>query len=318
MIVGVSGAITALGDTLFPAESFAEGLQAELSVTANLFERLRIAHPIIAVASALAVIGIVRVREDGATTGGRQLIYLLLAQLGVGVVNVLLAAPIWMQVVHLVVADAVWLLYVRYGLEVSVRRDRDRFSMTTMERVSAAVQLTKPRIIELLLVTTVPAMMLAAGGWPGTWLVIGTLVGGTLSAGGANALNNYLDRDIDVMMRRTSKRPLPTQSLSASAALVIGVTLGIGGFVVLATTSNLLAASLSTAALLFYVFVYTMLLKRNTVQNIVIGGAAGAAPALVGWAAVADELSIGAWIMFAIVFMWTPPHFLGIGDQVQG
>jgi len=122
MIVGVSGAITALGDTLFPAESFAEGLQAELSVTANLFERLRIAHPIIAVASALAVIGIVRVREDGATTSGRQLIYLLLAQLGVGVVNVLLAAPIWMQVVHLVVADAVWLLYVRYGLEVSVRR----------------------------------------------------------------------------------------------------------------------------------------------------------------------------------------------------
>jgi len=189
--------------------------------------------------------------------------------------------------------------------------------MTTMERVSAAVQLTKPRIIELLLVTTVPAMMLAAGGWPGTWLVIGTLVGGTLSAGGANALNNYLDRDIDVMMRRTSKRPLPTQSLSASAALVIGVTLGIGGFVVLATTSNLLAASLSTAALLFYVFVYTMLLKRNTVQNIVIGGAAGAAPALVGWAAVADELSIGAWIMFAIVFMWTPPHFWALAIKYK-
>jgi protoheme IX farnesyltransferase len=186
-----------------------------------------------------------------------------------------------------------------------------------MERVTAAVQLTKPRIIELLLVTTVPAMMLAAEGWPGTRLVIATLIGGTLSAGGANALNNYLDRDLDVVMRRTSDRPLPTSSLSPNSALVIGVLLGIGGFVVLALTSNVLAASLSTAALLFYVFVYTMMLKRNTVQNIVIGGAAGAAPALVGWAAVADGLSLGAWIMFAIVFMWTPPHFWALAIKYK-
>jgi heme A synthase len=120
MLVGISGAITALGDTLFPSDSFFDGLEAEMSATASLFERLRVAHPIIAVGSSLAVIAIVRARDEGVTRSGRQLTYLLLAQLGVGVVNVLLAAPIWMQVVHLLVADAVWLLFVRYGLEASV------------------------------------------------------------------------------------------------------------------------------------------------------------------------------------------------------
>ena len=177
------------------------------------------------------------------------------------------------------------------------------------ERVGGLVALTKPRIIELLLVTTVPAMMLAAQGWPGTGLVLATLIGGTLSAGGANALNNYLDRDMDQLMARTSRRPLPKSTVSPPVALLVGVILGIAGFLVLWLTSNLLAAVLSTAALLFYVFVYTMILKRNTVQNIVIGGAAGAAPALVGWAAVENSLAPGAWILFAIVFMWTPPHF---------
>ncbi|NND13400.1 MAG: protoheme IX farnesyltransferase [Acidimicrobiia bacterium] len=177
------------------------------------------------------------------------------------------------------------------------------------QKVAALVRLTKPRIIELLLVTTLPAMMLAARGWPGTSLVVATLIGGTLSAGGANALNNYVDRDVDMLMRRTSKRPLPTHTLTPAVALVVGIGLGVAGFVVLWATSNLLAAMISTGALLFYVFVYTLVLKRRTVQNIVIGGAAGAAPALVGWAAVTGSLSAGAWVLFAIVFMWTPPHF---------
>lgn len=130
-----------------------------------------------------------------------------------------------------------------------------------------------------------------------------------MSAAGANALNSYLDRDIDMVMRRTARRPLPKATVTPTVALGLGVALGVAGFFVLWTTSNLLAALLSTGALLFYVFVYTMLLKRTTVQNIVIGGAAGAAPALVGWAAVNDSLAPGAWILFAIVFMWTPPHF---------
>ena len=175
--------------------------------------------------------------------------------------------------------------------------------------VRAYVELTKPRIIELLLVTTLPAMVVAAGGWPGTRLAIATLFGGALSAGGANTINQVVDRDIDAIMRRTRGRPLPTGRVGPRAALVFGVVLGGAGFGVLWAAANLLAASLSTAGLLFYVFVYTLILKRATPQNIVIGGAAGAMPALVGWAAVTGSLSLAPWVMFAAVFLWTPAHF---------
>jgi len=176
-------------------------------------------------------------------------------------------------------------------------------------RLGAYFALTKPRIIELLLITTVPSMVLAAGGWPGTWLVVATLVGGSLSAGGANALNMYYDRDIDEVMRRTRGRPLARHEVPPRNALVFGVVLGVAGFAWLWVFTTLLAAVISTAALLFYVFVYTMRLKRSTVQNIVIGGAAGAAPALVGWAAVTGSVGVPAWVLFIIVFYWTPPHF---------
>ncbi len=169
--------------------------------------------------------------------------------------------------------------------------------------------LTKPRIIELLLITTVPAMVLAARGWPGTWLVLSTLIGGTLSAGGANALNCYIDRDIDEVMRRTSRRPLPRHQIEPVDARNFGIALGLAGFAWLWAFTNLTAALLATAALLFYVFVYTLWLKRTTPQNIVIGGAAGAVPALVGWAAVTGGVGLAAWILFAVVFYWTPPHF---------
>lgn len=171
------------------------------------------------------------------------------------------------------------------------------------------VLLTKPRIIELLLTTTLPAMVLAAGGWPGWWLAATTLIGGTLSAAGANVINQVMDSDIDRLMKRTRGRPLPTARMGNRAAMTFGVALGILGFIWLAATTNLLAASLSTAGLLFYVFVYTMLLKRTTTQNIVIGGAAGAVPPLVGWVAVTGSLSVQAWVLFAMVFFWTPPHF---------
>jgi protoheme IX farnesyltransferase len=183
--------------------------------------------------------------------------------------------------------------------------------------MAAYLALTKPRIIELLLITTVPSMVLAAGGWPGWWLVINTLLGGTLSAGGANALNNWFDRDIDEVMRRTRRRPLPRHRIEPVAALRFGVALGVAGFVWLWVFTTLLAAVISTAALLFYVIVYTAGLKRRTVQNIVIGGAAGAAPALVGWAAVRDEVGLAAWILFAVVFYWTPPHFWALAIRYQ-
>ncbi len=181
----------------------------------------------------------------------------------------------------------------------------------------AWLALTKPRIIELLLVTTVPVMMIAAGGWPGTWLVVATVAGGSLSAGGANALNNVCDRDIDQVMERTANRPLPATDISPRSALIFGVALGVAGFVVLDLAAGLLAASLSTGALLFYVFVYTLLLKRRTTQNIVIGGAAGAVPVLVGWAAVTGTVSTEAVLLFAVVCLWTPPHFWALAIRFR-
>jgi heme o synthase len=171
------------------------------------------------------------------------------------------------------------------------------------------IALTKPRIIELLLVTTVPAMILAAGGVPDLWLVAAVLAGGTLAAGSANCLNCYLERDIDALMVRTARRPLVRRRVSPRNALTFGIVIGVAGIAVLALAANVLAAALTAAAALFYVLVYTLGLKRRTPQNIVIGGAAGCMPVLVGWAAVTGSLALPALVMFAIVFLWTPPHF---------
>ena len=173
----------------------------------------------------------------------------------------------------------------------------------------AYLLLTKPRIIELLLVTTVPAMVLAADGRPDLWLIAAVLVGGTLAAGGANTINCWIDRDRDQVMHRTRARPLPAGDIQPWRALVFGIVLNVVAFAVLWATANLLAASLAAGATLFYVFVYSIWLKPRSTQNIVIGGAAGAVPALVGWAAVTGDLSAPAWVLFAIVFCWTPPHF---------
>ena len=176
-------------------------------------------------------------------------------------------------------------------------------------KVAAYVALTKPRIIELLLVTTVPAMVVAERGLPSGWLILATLIGGTLSAGGANAVNMYVDRDIDRIMERTQDRPIVTGEVSPRAALVFAICLEIVAFAWLWVLVNLLSAVLALAACLFYVFVYTLWLKRRSVQNIVIGGAAGAAPVLIGWAAVADEITLAGVVLFGVVFLWTPPHF---------
>ncbi len=167
----------------------------------------------------------------------------------------------------------------------------------------------KPRVIELLLVTTAPVMVLAARGIPDVWLILGTLAGGALSAGSANAFNMYIDRDIDILMARTKGRPIVTGEITPRAALVFAVTIGLASLVVLAIVANLLAAALSLAAILFYVFVYTLLLKRRTEQNIVWGGIAGCFPVLIGWAAVTGEISFTPWILFAVVFLWTPAHY---------
>jgi protoheme IX farnesyltransferase len=169
--------------------------------------------------------------------------------------------------------------------------------------------LTKPRVVELLLVTTVPAMILAAGEFPPWTLVVEVLVGGALAAGGANTINCWIERDRDQVMGRTRNRPLPTGAVTPEGALVFGLVLEMAAFILLATTVNVLSACLAVGAMLFYVFVYTIWLKPRSPQNIVIGGAAGAVPVLVGWASVTNELAAAAWVMFAIVFFWTPPHF---------
>ena len=185
------------------------------------------------------------------------------------------------------------------------------------DKVAAYVALTKPRIIELLLVTTVPAMIVAAGGWPSTWLVLATLIGGTLSAGGANTINCYIDRDIDQVMPRTKRRPLPQHKVAPRNALVFGSILGLLALVWLWVIVNPLSALLSTSALLFYVFVYTLGMKRSTPQNIVIGGAAGAMPALVGWAAVTESVDLPGLALFGIIFYWTPPHFWALAMRYE-
>lgn len=171
------------------------------------------------------------------------------------------------------------------------------------------VRLTKPRIVMLLVITTIPAMMLADGGFPSVWLMLATVVGGSVVAGGANAMNMWFDRDIDEIMLRTQERPVPAGAVDPEKAAVFGFVLGAAGFAFMYLAINPLSAVLTLSAFAFYVIVYTMLLKRNTSLNIVIGGAAGAMPPMIGWAAVTNSVSIEAALMFAIVTAWTPPHF---------
>ncbi len=181
----------------------------------------------------------------------------------------------------------------------------------------AYVQLTKPRIIELLLVTTVPTMVIAERGWPGAWLVFATLFGGTLCAASANTMNSYLDRDIDRVMERTARRPLPMDEVEPRTALAFAWLLGLVGFGWLVATVNLLAGLLATSAIAFYVLVYTIGMKRRTNQAVVIGGAAGCVPVLTGWAAVTGTVELPAWALFAIVFYWTPPHFWALAMKYR-
>jgi len=192
-----------------------------------------------------------------------------------------------------------------------------RARLSVVERVSAYVALTKPRIIELLLITTLPTMILAERGLPGVWLMVATLLGGALAAGGANAINMYVDRDIDKLMHRTAKRPLVTGVIAPRNALIFAITLEIVAFVELWAWVNLLSAVLAVSATLFYVFIYTLWLKRTSKQNIVIGGAAGAMPVLVGWAAVTNSLAWAPLVLFGVIFLWTPPHFWALAVKYK-
>ncbi|MFN2483591.1 MAG: heme o synthase [Candidatus Limnocylindria bacterium] len=258
---------------------------------------------------------------------------LVTAQVVIGAANVLTRLAPAAVVLHLGVGALLWATMVALLLSVrragaAVRADasatpssgeepggrRQRLTDTTR----AYIALTKPRIIELLLVTTVPTMVLAQRGLPPPWLVLTTLVGGTLAAGSANAINCFIDRDIDRAMRRTRGRPLPRGLVSTRGALRFGIALGVVSFAWLWLTVNVLAALLAGSAILFYVFVYTLWMKRSTPQNIVIGGAAGCVPVLVGWAAVTGSVGLPALVLFAIVFYWTPPHFWALALRYRG
>ncbi|GIG59539.1 protoheme IX farnesyltransferase [Longispora fulva] len=186
-----------------------------------------------------------------------------------------------------------------------------------MGLVRAYISLTKPRIVELLLVTTVPAMLLAKRGMPSPWLILATVVGGTLAAGSANVLNCWYDRDIDPLMRRTQSRPLVTGRITPRGALTFGLTLGTVAVALMALTTNWLATALTFAAIVYYAVIYTMWLKRTTPHNTVLGGACGAAPVLIGWAAVTGGLSWSAWLLFAVMFFWQPPHFWALAMKFK-
>ena len=183
--------------------------------------------------------------------------------------------------------------------------------------IKSYVALTKPRIIELLLVTTVPTMFLASNGWPNWYLVLATLIGGALAAGGANALNNVVDRDIDALMDRTAHRPLVTGKVSVRGAVALGITLSLLSVIWLESQVNTLSALFAASAIVFYVCVYTLLLKRRTSSNIVWGGAAGCFPVLIGWAAVTNSISLAPIVLFLIVFWWTPPHYWPLSMQYR-
>jgi heme o synthase len=254
---------------------------------------------------------------------------LFAAQILVGAANVWTRLQPWAVVAHVALSVLIWATVValattsRLG-DASTEPERGSDEHATGDRpslrdtVTAYYRLTKPRIVLLLLITTVPAMLLAAEGLPSPWLILATLVGGALAAGSANAINMYLDRDIDAIMRRTRQRPLPAHAIAPEHALRFGFVLGAIAFYFLAVAVNVLAAVLALSAIAFYVFVYTMWLKRTTAQNIVIGGAAGAVPALVGWAAVTGGLAWPAIVLFAIVFVWTPPHFWALAMRFSG
>ena len=260
-----------------------------------------------------------------------------MAQIVVGAAQVWTRLRPWAVVLHVALSVLIWATLVALATVARAasashgerepcpgdadagRGGRRRPTPSCKDRVTAYYRLTKPEIIFLLLVTTVPAMFLArARASRRSWLILATLVGGTLAAGSANAINQYLDRDIDEIMSARAAGRSPPHAVTPEQALRFGFVLGAVSFFFLAITVNVLAAELALSAIAFYVFVYTMWLKRTTTQNIVIGGAAGAVPALVGWAAVTGSLAAPAWILFAIVFVWTPPHFWALAHALPG
>jgi protoheme IX farnesyltransferase len=349
-----------MGGTLLPEITDVTSAQVLHRYVAAIVGVIVLVIAVVAVRTQRSQPGLVRLAVWTAVLFGVQIV--------VGGLQILTGPAVWAQVIHLSIATVIWAMLVGLailsyymarstvrigagpggtgGPGVSTGPDRittdpDRAAEPTAalaaaptrhsrgDSIRAYIALTKPRIIELLLVTTVPAMVLATRYVPGAgstghtdwaaWgvLVFWTMVGGSLAAGSANSINCYLDRDIDILMVRTRRRPLPAHQVEPERAVVFGIVLGVISFAVMAWFVNLLAAFLTLLAIAFYVVVYTIMLKRATPQNIVIGGAAGALPPLIGWVAVTGSIGIPALLLFAIVFYWTPPHFWALSLRIR-
>ncbi len=332
-LLAASGAVTALGDTLFKAPSLIEGIKQDFSPTAHFLIRLRVFHPLIALSTGiylLLVAGLVSYLRPHPTVRryASLLVGLFALQLVLGFLNLILLAPIGMQIVHLLVADLIWITLVLLLLS-AFSEGVPRVEAGEGARAAEAhagkgkatlmdyVVLTKPRVISLLLFTAIAALFAAAGGWPGWKPFLAVLFGGYFAAGAANAINMVIDRDIDALMPRTARRPTVTERISSRAALTFALFLELASFFLLLWGGGLLSAMLALAGLVFYVFVYTLWLKRRTWRNIVIGGAAGAFPPLVGWAAATGELAPLAWVLFLLIFFWTPVHFWALALLIK-
>ncbi|MCG9895150.1 MAG: heme o synthase [Fimbriimonadaceae bacterium] len=339
-LLGATGAISAMGKTAFERElsaagGFLERLNLHIGESAPLLLRGGVVHPFLAVSVMVLVLFSCRILAErfpspevnrwvNWTTG------LFVFQMAFGLLNLVASAPIWMQLGHLALALAVWMSFTLAAVHAfsqpipvsaveaeTVEPGGERPRSPIMAIVADYVALTKPRVISLLLFTTLASMVIAQGGWPNLWQMLAVAIGGYMMAGAANTFNMMVERDLDVAMERTSHRPTVGGRISVRQAGVFAAAMTIGSFALLTASANLLTAALAFAGLLFYVFIYTLLLKRRTWQNIVIGGAAGAFPPLVGYAAVEGRLSLFAWLLFAIIFFWTPVHFWALAILIK-
>jgi heme o synthase len=331
MLLGVSGAISAFGHQVRPDIT---DLSERLKPAAFWASKLAVAHPIGSASIGLFLLlmsGMIQhLRPDPfVKNAGKLVTALLVGQMCIGALNIVLKAPIPMQMIHLVMADLNWISIVVLamaalgrGIEFVELRPAPKQAETEAplkgrSLINAYVALTKPRVISLLLFTTMTSMIAAEGRWPGTFKFVIVSVAGYLAAGAANAINMVIDRDIDISMKRTAKRPTVTQSISSINALLFAFSIATISFCLLWVVATPLSALMALSGLVFYVVIYTMLLKRRTWQNIVIGGAAGAFPPLVGWAAVTGELPPLALYLFGIIFVWTPVHFWALAILIK-
>lgn len=337
LVLGITGAISAMGKTAYgpelqAAQTLSDRLNMHIGAAASPILKGGVAHPLLATSLFALMLWagnqLSKSRpEPGVQQWSRYLSIGLTAQMLFGLANLLMSAPAWMQMGHLLLALVTWVSFVKMGTytlaypEYTPSTEDPFAGLSPRERLSAQIRayvaLTKPRVISLLLFTTVAAMVMANQGWPPFLMTICVALGGYMMAGAANTINMIVERDLDVAMERTASRPTVTHYVSSGNAFLFALALTVVSFGMITAVSNVLAALLAFAGLLFYVFIYTLLLKRRTWQNIVIGGAAGAFPPLVGWAAVTGDLNWFAWLLFAVVFLWTPVHFWALAILIK-